>query len=148
WPVEGLSFDPDAVIRGLVIDTDLGNLVKANRFGFVKKAMHGTRELNYDEMRTSYMRTMVDLSLPRWIFLNTLFSLSEACLYMQLVDMLDARQLPPGMGYRDLYEQVRVTMDAMHVEGELKAEIIAKPDYFVKQDNEVVLTLLDQKHAG
>lgn len=148
WPVEGLSFDPDAVIRGLVIDTDLGNLVKANRFGFVKKAMHGTRDLTYDEMRTSYMRTMVDLSLPRWIFLNTLFSLSEACLYMQLVDLLDARHLPPGMGYRDLYEQVRVTMDAMHVEGELKAEIIAAPETYVKPDPDVVLTLLDQKHAG
>lgn len=148
WPVDGLSFDPEAVIRGLVIDTDLGNLVKANRFGFVKKAMHGTRELDYDAMRTSYMRTMVDLHLPRWIFLNTLFSLSEACLYMQLVDLLDARKLPPGMGYRDLYEQVRVTMDAMHVEGELKAEIIAKPDYFVKPDPDIVLTLLDQKHAG
>lgn len=148
WPVSGLTFDPDAVIRGLVIDTELGNLVKANRFGFVKKAMHGTRDLDYDEMRTSYMRTMVDLHLPRWIFLNTLFSLSEACLYMQLVDLLDSRALPPGMGYRDLYEQVRVTMDAMHVEGELKAEIIAKPDFFVKRDEELVLTLLDQKHAG
>jgi 5'-nucleotidase len=148
WPVAGLQFDHDAVIRGLVIDLDLGNLVKANRFGFIKKAFHGTRELNYDEMRTSYTRTMIDLALPRWIFLNTLFSLSEACLYMQLVDLLDSRQLPPGMGYRDLYEQVRVTMDAMHVEGDLKGEIIAKPDYFVKLDPDLPLTLLDQKHAG
>ncbi len=148
WPVAGLQFDHDAVIRGLVIDLDLGNLVKANRFGFVKKAFHGTRELDYEEMRTSYTRTMIDLALPRWVFLNTLFSLSEACLYMQLVDLLDSRKLPPGMGYRDLYEQVRVTMDAMHVEGELKAEIIAKPDYFVKLDPDLPLTLLDQKHAG
>lgn len=148
FPVSGLTFDHDAVIRGLVIDTELGNVVKANRFGFVKKAMHGTRELGYDDMRTSYTRTIVDLALPRWIFLNTLFSLSEACLYMQLVDLLDSRKLPAGMGYRDLYEQVRVTMDAMHVEGELKAEIIAKPEYFVKLDPDVVLTLLDQKHAG
>jgi 5'-nucleotidase len=148
WPVKGLEFDADAVIRGLVIDTELGNLVKANRFGFVKKAVHGTRDLDYEEMRDAYMRTMVDLSLPRWVFLNTLFSLSEACLFSQLVDLLDARQLPPGMGYRDLYEQVRVTMDAMHVEGELKAEIIAKPENFVKLDPELPLALLDQKHAG
>jgi len=148
WPVKGLEFDPDAVIRGLVIDTELGNLVKANRFGFVKKAVHGTRDLNYEEMRDAYMRTMVDLALPRWVFLNTLFSLSEACLFGQLVDLLDARELPPGMGYRDLYEQVRVTMDAMHVEGELKAEIIAKPEHFVKLDEELPLALLDQKHAG
>lgn len=148
WPVAGLEYDPNAVIRGLVIDTELGNLVKANRFGFVRKAVHGTRDLDYEEMRAAYMRSMVDLALPRWVFLNTLFSLSEACLFGQLVDLLDARKLPPGMGYRDLYEQVRVTMDAMHVEGELKGEIIANPEKFVKLDPDLPLTLLDQKHAG
>src|SRR5262245_56557274 len=58
WPVGHLEFDPEAVIRGLVIDTELGNLVKANRFGFVKKAVHGTRDMTFDEMRTAYMRTM------------------------------------------------------------------------------------------
>src|SRR3982751_1021062 len=45
WPCEILRFDPDAVIRGLVIDTERGNLVKANRFGFVKKAVHGTKDM-------------------------------------------------------------------------------------------------------
>lgn len=29
----GLTFDPDLVIRGLLIDRKLGNLVKADRFG-------------------------------------------------------------------------------------------------------------------
>jgi HAD superfamily 5'-nucleotidase-like hydrolase len=148
WPVADLAFDPDAMIRGLVIDTELGNVVKANRFGFVKKALHGTRELEFEAMRSAYMRTMVDLASPRWIFANTLFSLSEGCLYMQLVDLLDDGKLPQPMGYRDLYEHVRVTMDAMHVEGELKAEIIATPDVYVKHDPELALTLLDQKHAG
>ncbi len=148
WPVEGLEFDHGAVIRGLVIDTELGNLVKANRFGFVKKAVHGTRDLTFDEMRNTYTRTMVELSQHRWVFLNTLFSLSEACLYGQLVDLLDARKLPKTMGYRDLYEEVRLTMDAMHVEGELKAEIIANPEKFVKLDPELPLALLDQRHAG
>ena len=49
WPVEGLSFDPEMVVRGLVIDTELGNLIKANRFGFVKRATHGTRLLEWEE---------------------------------------------------------------------------------------------------
>lgn len=148
WPVDGLEFDPQAVIRGLVIDTELGNLVKPNRFGFVKKAVHGTRDLEFDEMRTAYMRTMVDLAQPRWIFVNTLFSLSEGCLYGQLVDLLDEGKLPRPMGYRDLYEHVRKTMDALHVEGELKAEIVASPETYVKLDPELPLTLLDQRHAG
>jgi hypothetical protein len=35
WPVEALRFDPAGFIRGLAIDRDLGNLVNANRFGYV-----------------------------------------------------------------------------------------------------------------
>ena len=41
FPVEGLTFDPELVARGLVIDTERGNLLKVNRFGFVKTA-YGT----------------------------------------------------------------------------------------------------------
>lgn len=33
WPVEDLEFLPGFVTRGLAIDTALGNLVKADRFG-------------------------------------------------------------------------------------------------------------------
>src|ERR1700757_2020821 len=43
WPVKNLQFQPDQVCRGLVIDTLNGNLVKANRFGFIKRAVHGTQ---------------------------------------------------------------------------------------------------------
>ena len=34
-PVGGLRFDPDLVIRGLIVDKELGNLVKVDRFGWV-----------------------------------------------------------------------------------------------------------------
>src|SRR6185295_4795904 len=66
WPVGELQFDPDLVIRGLIIDTQLGNIVKANRFGFVKRAFHGTRLIEYEEQRKLYTRTMVDLSEARY----------------------------------------------------------------------------------
>ncbi|MFZ5471736.1 MAG: HAD-IG family 5'-nucleotidase [Myxococcota bacterium] len=148
WPIEHLQFDPTLVIRGLVIDTELGNVLKANRFGFVKKAFHGTQVLDYERLRRVYTRVMVDLREPRWMFLNTLFSLSEACLYMQLVDLLDARKLPEVLGYADLYKLVRETLDAAHVEGELKAEILAAPEKYVELESDTALALLDQKHAG
>lgn len=148
WPVASLSFDPESVVRGLVIDTELGNLIKANRFGFVKRATHGTRALEWEEQRKVYARTIVDLHERRWMFLNTLFSLSEGCLYAQLVDLLDQRQLPGVMGYGDLYERVRSALDATHMEGRLKADILAAPEKFVAIDPDTTLTLLDQKNAG
>jgi HAD superfamily 5'-nucleotidase-like hydrolase len=148
WPIEHLRFDPTMIVRGLVIDKELGNLVKANRFGFVKKAVHGTTALGFDAQRAAYARVPVDLSDERWVFLNTLFSLSEGCLYAQLTDLLDAGTLPGPIGYTELYERVRDSLDATHVEGELKAEVLADPSRFVEDDPETALTLLDQKHAG
>uniref|UniRef100_A0A7N2LVL1 Uncharacterized protein n=1 Tax=Quercus lobata TaxID=97700 RepID=A0A7N2LVL1_QUELO len=86
YPVDGLAFDPDLVIRGLVIDKESGNLVKADRFGYVKRAMHGTKMLSTRAVSEMYGRELVDLRKEnRWEFLNTLFSVSEAVAYMQVV---------------------------------------------------------------
>jgi 5'-nucleotidase len=149
WPASDLEFDPTLMIRGLVIDLDRGNVVKADRFGYVKRACHGTRFLDYDEQRRAYAQTLVDLGEPRWVFLNTLFSLSEACMYAQLVDRFDdARRFPGALTYRDLYDGVKASLDETHMEGQLKAEIVADPERFIDLDPETPLALLDQKEAG
>ena len=148
WPVEKLAFDPKLVARGLIVDLELGNLVKANRFGFVKKAVHGTRPLDFEQQRQAYSRVIIDLSEPRWIFLNTLFSISEGCMYAQLVDLLDQRLVPEVMDYGKLYHKVKRLLDTAHMEGRLKAEILSKPEVYVDLDPDVPLTLLDQKNAG
>jgi len=148
WPVEDLEFDPTLVIRGLIIDLEHGNVLKANRFGYVKRAAHGTRDMPFDAQRALYGREIVDLASDRYVFLNTLFSLSEASMYAQLVDKLDGGGMPGVMGYTDLYRQVRTSIDEAHMEGQLKADIVADPDRFVEPDPELPLTLLDQLHAG
>jgi 5'-nucleotidase len=148
WPVGHLRFDHDSVIRGLIVDSELGNLVKANRFGYVMRAAHGTRMMDFVEQREVYRHTPVQLSDPRFIFLNTLFSLSETCLYSQLVDLFDDGQLPGVNGYEDLFRKVRARMDETHIEGTLKAEIAADPARFIDLDPDATLALLDQKRAG
>ncbi len=148
WPVGDLHFLPDLMVRGLVIDSQLGNVLKVNTFGYVKYAFHGTKPLDFEEQRSTYARVVVSLSERRYIFLNTLFSLSEACLYAQLVDKLDAEELAPGMGYEEVYRQVRSSIDEAHLEGQLKDEIMARPQDFVERDPHTALALLDQRAAG
>ena len=148
WPVGDVRFDLEQVIRGLLIDTKLGNVIKANRFGYVTRACHGTRPLAFDVQREVYGRTEVELSDRRYVFLNTLFSLSEASMYAQLVDRLDRGLLPGAIGYADLYREVKRCLDEAHMEGELKAEILSRPEQFVEVDPDLVLTLLDQLRAG
>ncbi len=149
WPVSDLRFDPERVIRGLVLDVELGNLVTPNRFGYVGRAHHGTRPLSFDEQRGIYARELVDLDEDRFVFLNTLFSISEGCLYAQLVDLLDEGRIPDeAVGYRELYRNVRESMSEAHLEGEVKAEIAGDPERFVEPDPALPETLLDQRDAG
>jgi 5'-nucleotidase len=148
WPVGDLRFDPDEYIQGLVIDLETGNLVKSTRFGYVIHAHHGTRSLSFDELRRTYAGLFVDLHEPRWRFLNTLFSLSEASLYAQLVDLLDHGALGEVLGYDELYGHVSNALDESHTQGALKASIVADPKRYVVTDDDTASTLLDQRAAG
>jgi 5'-nucleotidase len=147
FPVADLEFDPESVIRGLTIDLQRGNLVKPTRFGYVIRASHGEEFLEFDRLRSDYEGTLVDLAEERWVFLNTLFSLSEAALFSGLVERFDADRIQAG-SYADLYEIVRTMLDEAHMEGRLKAEIVSDPKRFVVADPETALTLLDQHDAG
>ncbi len=148
WPVEHLRFDPALVIRGLMVDRELGNLIKANRFGYVKHASHGLRRLSSIEKNRLYARTVVTPADGRFRLLDTLFSISEGVMFAQTTELLDARLLPEVMGFAELYDTVRSTLDRAHIEGALKAEIMADPERYVELDPAVPLTLYEQQLAG
>ena len=148
WPVENLSYDPSSTTRGLVVDQELGNLVKATRFGWVIRARHGRRFLDQDEIRSAYLGTHVDLSEDRYVLLNSLFSLSEANLFTQGVELLDAGLLPGGGGYREVFAEVVESVNGVHRDGSLKKGVLADPARFISLDGDVVASLLDQKMSG
>jgi len=108
---------------------------------------------NDDVLKTKGEQTrVVDLAEPRFRFLNTLLSISEASLYAQLVDRLDAGELMTQasgpMGYDELYWEVTRAIDKVHATGALKSEIISNPDRFCSLDDATATTLLDQRVAG
>ena len=148
WPMDGLVFDPDEFTIGLAFDLELGNLVKATRFGYIVKAQHGTEMLAFDALREAYRETIAELSLPRFQFMNTLFELSRASLFSQLVAKHDEAPLSGVETYADLYWAVDDVLSETHMAGRLKARIAADPDRYVVLDPEIVPTLRDQRAAG
>ena len=148
WPVEHLSFDPKRFTLGLVFDLQLGNLVKATRFGYVVRARHGTEAISFDRQRQLYQSTEIELSDPRFRFMNTLFELSRADLFSQAVDIHDRTPLPGVTSYADLYRAVDEVLSETHLTSRLKADITADPDRFVDLDPHLVPSLLDQRAAG
>lgn len=159
FPVSGMQFDHELVVRGLILDKELGHVLKADRFGYVRRAMHGTRVLSEAEITATYgALPPIDLREDRWVFLNTLFSVSEGCLYAQLVDRLDSGQLFTDCKepfdasrcstYEQLYRAVAKALFTAHVQSTMKEEIMQSPLKFVTVDPTFTQTLLDQRAAG
>jgi HAD superfamily 5'-nucleotidase-like hydrolase len=148
WPVEPLVFEPDQFTIGLVVDLELGNLLKASRFGYVSRSRHGNSMLPFDEQRRIYQDTVVELSQPRYEFMNTWFELSRASLWTQLVEIHDRESLDGVRSYADLYWAVDDALNETHNAGALKADIVADPERFVDLDPDIVATLTDQRAAG
>lgn len=148
WPVGDLEFRPEDFSLGLVFDLVHGNLVKATRFGYVVKAQHGTDDVPFEELRRTYMETVVDLGEDRFEFMNTLFELSRASLWVQTVALHDHQPLPGVRTYAELYRAIDEALGEIHTAGALKQEIINDPDRFLVVDPEIVETLQDQRRAG
>jgi hypothetical protein len=144
-----LRYDHDAVIRGLIIDVERGNIVKANRHGFITMAVHGTRQLSFEELRASYMRTIVELA--------------RAALGVPQHPLLVLRGLPlraagrrsrPRSGARagrlprPLPEGARRPSREPTSRASSRPRIIADPARYVSIDPDLALTLIDQRHAG
>lgn len=156
FDVEGLLFDSGLVIRGLVIDSKLGNIVKVDRYGYVRKALHGMNMLSPEDVNQVYgrQRCRVDLRESRWTFINTLFSVANGCLFAQLVERADqtfsedAQDKNLQVDYADLAMTVQAAVSEAHVDGILKERILEDPIEYVELDSEAPIVLLDQKLAG
>ena len=140
---EDLIFSTDKIIRGLVIDKKLGNLVKINRFGYIKAALHGEKFLSRDDQKFYYSNEIVTFKETRYEMVHTMFSLASSSLFCQLVDR-------PGLGktYEILFEEIQNSLDSIHRNGVLKTEIVKTPEKYVILDEDYARTLQMLKNSG
>jgi len=140
------AYDPDFVIRGLVMDKQTGNIFKMDRHNHVGRCFHGTRPLPADEIKRLYREEKIHLSLPRFAWLDSLFALPEACLFAAMVDALEAEG-PPG-DYFKVYDDIRTTIDQVHADGSLKSLVRADLDRFVIRDPDLGPALHKLRSGG
>ena len=142
-----LKYDHEFVIRGLVVDKEHGNIFKMDRHNHVGRCYHGRRQLPLDERRKLYQTNeKIRLSLPRFAWIDTLFSLPEACLYAEIIEALEARG--SKVDYHKLYDDTRETIDEVHRDGSLKSELRKDLGRFLKPDNELAHALHKLRSGG
>lgn len=147
-----LTFDWRYMARGLVIDKKRGNILKIDRHKYVKIAHHGFRALSRSERMETYNNSgqRHEFDEPDYAMIDTLFSLAEAHLFMQLVEIQDAEPhtLPSGKSYADLYRDVRGAVDLCHRDGSIKREVALHPEKYIYADPGLVPVLEMLRQSG
>jgi HAD superfamily 5'-nucleotidase-like hydrolase len=130
-----LDFDWQYMMRGLTIDKVRGNVIKVDRHKYVKLACHGLSRMSKEDRQAAYASGTTRQSFDNENFttIDTLFSLAEAYLFMQIVDLKDTLQFPMLIQkpYKDIYRDIRGAVDLSHRDGSLKAEVAANPGKYI-----------------
>ena len=145
-----MSYRAHFPIRGLLVDTKLGNIVKTDRYRYVKKAYHGTRELESAQRKLIYQGKRVRPG-GNYHSIDTLYALSEVAVFAAVVDALD-----PGAGvaaggeldYEKLFQNVRACIDEAHRDGTIKGEIMRNLPLYLDRDPDLPATLHKLRSAG
>jgi HAD superfamily 5'-nucleotidase-like hydrolase len=146
--IRDLPYDPEFVVRGLVVDKRRGNILKMDSHGHVGRGYHGRRPLSKDERREVYRHQKIRLGGARFHLIDTLFALPEGVLYANVIDHLELVEGRRDVDYVRLFEVIRAAIDLCHRDGSLKAIVMARPERFVDVDPELPATLHKLRSSG
>lgn len=150
YPREVLEFayDPQFVIRGLVVDKKRGNLLKMDYFNFVSRATHGLTPLRSEERKRAYRSDRVRLGHENYVSVDTLFHLPEVYLYLCVIELLARRDRTRSLDYDRIYLDVREMIDEVHRDGSLKSVITGNLDQHIRLDPELRTVLEEFRRSG
>ena len=139
--------DPEFAIRGLVLDTERGNILKLDSHRHVGMAYHGLRALGEEEL-AACQREAIRFNGPRYALIDTLYALPEAYLYAALTDFYERKNPQGPHDWRTLYEDIRFSIDLAHRDGSFKKAIMRETERYVVRSPYLALTLHRFRSAG
>ena len=153
WPeqLHQIQPDPEFAIRGLLVDTLKGNLLKMDRHGYVGRVYHGRTMLDRPQRKAIYRSQRVGRERTRFSYVDTLFSLPEVTLYAAVVDMIDQNPgaWPEGApDYATAWNAVREAIDLAHQDDSIKSVIRADVANYFDKDPDLAATLHKLRSAG
>lgn len=147
------QFDQNSIIRGLVVDKHLGNILKLDDQNYVWRASHSRKELSNEQISTFYGSKRIKIGDERYYSLDTFFSIPEACLFIDTVSCLYEqdksaatmqRFIPDKsslLNFNLVFNEIRMAMDTIHSDGSLKNEITRDLDRYIEQNSEIYIAL-------
>ncbi|MBI4180020.1 HAD-IG family 5'-nucleotidase [bacterium] len=142
-----LKYDREGCVRGLIVDKELGNILKLDKYNYVALAYHGTRRLLASELKKQYAEDIIKFDPNKHYSVDTLFSVPEVFLYAKLVDFIDSHVVR-AKTYGQAFIDVRACIDEAHRDGSIKEKVCANPERYVNEDLNLPLTLHKFRVAG
>lgn len=133
--IRSLKFDPSFIVLGLLLDTELGNVIQLDRTSSIVMAYHGRTKLPKAEIKHIYHSSSIaasELGTSRYVFINTSFSTPEMCLFCDLVDFFDKRG--EKVEYLNIWLDMRVLSDKNHKK-DLKDEVLLDVKKYITRDS-------------
>lgn len=122
--VENIRYLNSEVARGLILDLELGGLLKCDFGDRVLRAFYNREWLSQKPRRTRYGEDPLDLSAPRFETIDSTFDLPAASLFGSLAKPSKNTEVTPA-NYRALCADIREMLDRTHVRGRLKQLVLA-----------------------
>ncbi len=142
-----MRYRTDFPVRGLLVDRKLGNVLKMDRYRYVKRAYHGMRPLTKSERRKLYHSRRLRPGTARYHWVDTLFGLPEVALYAAVIEALDH---PAGerLDYERLFDDVRECIDLAHRDGSILDEVVGHLPRYIERDPDLGRTLHALRSSG
>lgn len=141
-----LEFQPHFAIRGLLVDRERGNLLKADGHKYVKIAFHGRQRLEKEVRWDLYNRE--SYRADSFLSVDSFFALSEVQLFTEIVDFMRRHPGKIAKSFHEVYSDLRHFIDLSHADGSIKSVVLADPGKFINREKHLPETLLRQIEAG
>ena len=143
-----IPYDNDFVSRGLVIDKELGNILKPDRHGHIGRVFHGRKRLDREKRNAIYRNIKIRFTEDRYYWVDTLFALPEAALFASIIELQEKTHAPKNIDYKLIFEDIRNAIDACHRDMSLKSTILAHISRYIVFDQLLPHTLNKLRVAG
>ena len=138
-------YKEDISRRGCMIDKRRGNILKLDQHRYVRAVEHGLTALSQTERKSIYRESYQEtekFSSHEFSNIDTPFSLVDACLFAQLVDLKDRQGMKGAevggelarKTYGQIWTDMRRCIDRCHKDGAIKHTVAQTPEKYIILD--------------
>lgn len=126
------KFNMDKITRGLVIDTQKGNVLKVSRYRSIRTVYHGETQIEHKDLQRIYPTKYIHFGIdhPHFSFVESHYSLALTLLYMQIVEL--KKKHPSIPDYSQIFSDIYSVISDIHNHSLVKCKVMENPGKYLK----------------